>query len=39
VICAVLRDFRLKPFCGSEKRVSQYGLKSVNNEKEAEEDE
>jgi len=30
VICSVLRDFKLKPFCPSEKKVSQYGLKSVN---------
>jgi len=30
VICSVLRDFRMKPFCPSEKRVSQYGLKEVN---------
>jgi len=27
VICAVLRDFKLKPFCGSNDKVSQYGLK------------
>jgi len=37
VVCSVLRDFRLKPFCGSEKRVSQYALKSVNNEPNKEE--